>query len=74
MCPILTPVFCGTLKARTNTCELKANCMSREELSSGLSGHNQELETMGISLPIPQEIQILEETNETVGQAMVSSH
>ena len=61
-------------EARRNTCELKTNCMSREELSSGFSGDNQELETVGISLSIPQEIQISEETKETVGQGMFSCH
>lgn len=48
--------------------------MSTEELSSGFSGDNQELETVAISLSIPQEIQISEETKETVGQGMFSSH
>lgn len=48
--------------------------MSTEELSTGFSGDNQELETVAISLSIPQEIQISEETKETVGQGMFSSH
>lgn len=57
MCSKLAPFFCGTFEARKNRCELKANCIPREELSPGPSGDNQEVETVGISLSIPQEIQ-----------------